>query len=200
MPNIVRSASRSPPTFYYASETGFSVLCVRTRTPPESIIQPVRKVLGRLDPVLPFTEIHTLKEEVDASAAPERLTAILASVFGSFAALISATGIFGLLAFTVQERRREIGIRMALGARPLDVCEMIGLQAGALIAIGLVLGLGAALLFGPWVRTMLYGVAPGDPMSVVLAILLMTLVSAAATAIPCARATGVQPALTLREE
>ena len=188
------------PTFYTASETNLSVLSVRTRTAPEALIQPVRRALAALDPALPFTEIHTLAEEVDASAAPERLTAALASIFGFFATLLAAVGIYGLLAFAVEQRRREIGIRMALGARPSDIGEMLGLQAGAMVAAGVILGLGGALLAGRWVRALLYGVAPSDPVSLALAALLVALVSAAATAVPAARATRVQPASALRQE
>jgi predicted permease len=188
------------PTFYTRGESGFTVLLVRTRTAPESVIQPVRRVLAALDPTLLFTEIHTLAEEVDASAAPERLTATLAAIFGSFAALLAAAGLYGLLALAVEQRRREIGIRMALGARPSDVGGMLARQAGALVAAGLVTGLGAALLAGRWARPLLYGVGPWDPLSLALAAVLVSVASAAATAIPAARATRVQPATALREQ
>jgi predicted permease len=189
-----------PPTYYSASEANFSVLCVRTRTAPDSVIQPVRKVLAALDSALPFTEIHTLADEVDASAAPERLTAALAAIFGFFATLLAAVGIYGLLAFAVEQRRREIGIRIALGARASNIGAMLGLQAGAMVAGGVILGLGGALLAGPWVHALLYGVAPADSLSLALAALLVTLVAAVATAIPAARATRVQPASVLRQE
>jgi predicted lysophospholipase L1 biosynthesis ABC-type transport system permease subunit len=188
------------PTYYIVTDKELSVLCVKTRTAPESAIQPVRAALAAIDPALPFTEIHTLAEEVDASAAPERLTAALATIFGFFATLLAAVGIYGLLAFAVEQRRREIGIRMALGARASDIGRMLGLQAGGMVAGGVILGLGGALLAGRWARVLLYGVAPGDPLSLVLAALFVALVSAAAIAIPTARATRVQPASALRQE
>jgi len=188
------------PTYYVATDTSLSVLCVRTRIAPEAAIQPVRAALASLDSALPFTEIHTLAEEVDASAAPERLTAALATMFGVFATLLAAVGIYGLLAFSVEQRRREIGIRMALGAKASDVGGMLGLQAGAMAGCGVVCGLGGALLAGRWLRMLLYGVAPEDPRSLIWAALLVTVVSAAATAIPAMRATRVQPATALREE
>jgi len=203
---IVRDAKyrslREPmtPTYYQATDTDLSVLCVSTRSTPEQVIQPVRKALASLDSGLPFTEIHTLAEEVDASAAPERLTAALATLFGFFATLLAAVGIYGLLAFAVEQRRREIGIRMALGARASDIGRMLGLQAGAMVAGGVILGLAGALLAGRWVRALLYGVAPADSLSLASAALLVALVSAAATAIPAMRATRVQPASALRQE
>ena len=112
----------------------------------------MRKALAALDSALPFTEIHTLSEEVDASAAPERLTAgwpPWSSDF--FATLLAAVGIYGLLAFSVEQRRREIGIRMALGATVSDIAGTLGLQASAMVGCGVVLGLAArALKPGGW--------------------------------------------------
>jgi predicted permease len=203
---IVRDAKyrslREPmtPTYYLVTDTNLSVLCVSTRSSPEQVIQPVRQALASLDSSLPFTEIHTLAEEVGASAAPERLTAALATIFGIFATLLAAVGIYGLLAFAVEQRRREIGIRMALGARAFDIGRMLGLQAGAMVAGGVILGLVGALLAGRWVRALLYGVAPADSLTLAMATLLVALVSTAATAIPAARATRVHPASALRQE
>jgi putative ABC transport system permease protein len=164
------------------------------------VIEPVRRALASIDPALPFTEINTMSEEVDASLAPERMTAALASIFGAVAAALAAIGIYGLLAYAVAQRRREIGIRMAIGARSADIAAMIGGQAVAMAAAGITLGLGAAFLAAPWIRSLLYGVAPADPISLVTAALFVIAVSAAATAIPAARATRIEPAIALREE
>ncbi len=191
------------PTFYSAWSDGAiqpMQLEVRTRVPPQSIIHPVRQVLVALDPVLPFTEIEVMSDEVHASAAGERLTAALASLFGALAALLAAIGIYGLLAYAVAQRRREIGIRMALGARPLDIGEMIGRQALAMVTIGVALGLIAALFAAPLIHSLLYGVAPWDPLALTLAALFVVMVSAAATAIPLGRASRIDPAVALRQE
>ena len=187
------------PTVYTVSEGGFSVLAVRTYGAPEALIEPVRKALASLDPALPFTEIHTMTEEVEASVAPERLTAKLAATFGAFASFLAAAGIYGLLAFAVEQRRREIGIRMALGARPGQIGTMLGREAAMLLAAGLAAGLAATLLLASSLRALLYGIAPTDPVSMAAAAVLMISVGAAATLIPARRATGIAPAAALRE-
>ena len=188
------------PTFYDAADSDFSVLCVRTRSAPEGVIGPVRKALAALDPALPITEIHTLAEEVEASAEPERLTAVLAGLFSGFATLLAAAGIYGLLAFAVEQRRREIGIRMALGAQPGQIGSMLGRQAASLLAQGIAVGLAAALVLTGSLRTILYGVKPVDPVSLVLAVLVLCVVAAAATLIPARRAARVEPATALRQD
>ena len=175
-------------------------LYVRTRMRPDAIIQPAREILAQLGPALPFTEINTMSEEIDASAAPERLTASLASIFAALAALLAAIGIYGLLAYAVAERRREIGIRMALGARALDIAKMIGWQAVAMTAAGVAIGLAAAIFTAPLVRALLYGVAPLDPMSFALAATFVMILTIVASAIPAMRAARIDPAIALRQE
>jgi ABC-type antimicrobial peptide transport system permease subunit len=159
----------------------------------------VRKVLASLDPGLPFTEIHTLTEEVDASVEPERLTAWLGTIFGGFAALLAAAGIYGLLAFAVEQRVREIGIRMALGARPAEIGAMLARQTAAMVAWGLAIGLAATLAFARSLRALLYGVSPADTVSLAGAAIFLALVAALATVIPARRATRVEPAAALRQ-
>jgi predicted permease len=189
------------PTVYHGSyEFGSFVLHVRTRGRPESIVQSVRQALAALDPAVPFVEISTLAEEVDASTAGERLTAVLASIFGTIAALLTAVGLYGLLAYVVTQRRREIGIRMALGARTADIGVLVGRQAVAMVAGGLALGLGASAAAAQWMRSLLYGVAPSDPTSLAAAAVFVALVAAVAIAIPVARATHIEPAAALRQE
>ena len=189
-----------PPTFYDVGSDNVFILCVRTRMRPDSIIQPVRRELAALDPALPFLEIHTLAEEVDASAASERLTAALASLFGLLAGVLAAVGIYALLSYAVAQRSREIGIRMALGAGPLDIAEMVGRQSMMMVVIGLIAGLAAVWELAPLIRSLLYGVTPTDATSLVYAAGFVLLVSLLATAIPAGRATRVQPSSALRED
>jgi predicted permease len=189
-----------PAVYQVSHEFGSFVLHVRTRGRPESIIQSVRQALAALDPALPFVEISTLAEEVDASTAVERLTAALASIFGTIAALLTAVGLYGLLAYVVAQRRREIGIRMVLGAQTLDIGILVGKQALVMVVGGIVLGLGAAAAAAQWMRSLLYGVAPSDPRSLAAAAVIVALVAAVAIAIPVARATHIEPAAALRQD
>jgi putative ABC transport system permease protein len=189
-----------PTVYQVAHEFESFVLHVRTRGRPESIIQSVRQALTALDPAVPFVEISTLAEEVDASTAGERLTAALASIFGTIAALLTAVGLYGLLAYVVAQRRREIGIRMALGAQTVDIAVLVGRQALAMVVGGMVVGLGAAAAAAQWTGSLLYGVAPSDPRSLAAAAVFVALVAAAAVAVPVARATHIEPAAALRQE
>lgn len=189
------------PMFYtLQADADQFVMYVRTRMRPESIIEPVRKVLASLDPSIPFLEVHTLAEEVDNTTAGDRLTAALSSLFGFIAALLAGAGIYGLLAYVVTERRREIGIRMALGAQPAQIGELIARQTLSMTAVGVTLGLGGALMAEPGIRSLLYGISPQDPRSLIPAVALVSLTTALATIIPALRATRVDPMVALRYE
>jgi predicted permease len=189
------------PTFF-TLDTHFDlfVLNVRTRMPSGSIIEPVRKALASVDPGLSFLEIHTLAEEVQNSMASERLTAALASLFGGIATLLVGVGIYGLLTYVVLERRREIGIRLALGATSIDIAGLIVGEALAMTVVGIAVGLAAALAAGPAIRSLLYGISPQDPKSLVAATMFLAVVAATATVFPAARATQVDPMVALRYE
>lgn len=137
---------------------------------------------------------------MDASTAVERLIATLSSTFGTIAALLTAVGLYGLLAYAVAQRRREIGIRMALGAQTVDIGVPMARQALGMVIGGMVLGLGAAVAAAQWMRSLLYGVAPSDPSSLAAAVVFVALVATLAIAIPVARATHIEPAAALRQE
>ncbi len=187
---------------FYTCETDFDqfVLNVRTRTRPGAIIEPARKTLASLDPGLPFLEVHTLAEEADISMAGERITAALASLFGGIAALLVGVGIYGLLAYMVAQRRREIGIRMALGAQPSQIGKLIARQTLVMMGAGIIAGLGAAFAAGHAIRSLLYGISPQDPKSLIAAVIFVALTAAAGTIIPAVRAARVDPMVALRYE
>jgi ABC-type antimicrobial peptide transport system permease subunit len=149
---------------------------------------------------MPIVEIDTLADEVDASAAGERLTATLGSIFAVLAVLLSAAGIYGLLAYAVAQRRREIGIRMALGANPSHVHSLVGKQALGIVAGGVVAGLAAGRLTAPLISSLLYGVPPEDLRSLGGAALVVLAMAAVAAAVPAVRAARINPAVALRDE
>jgi predicted lysophospholipase L1 biosynthesis ABC-type transport system permease subunit len=189
------------PTFYTPEvDPDDFVLNVRTRMRPETIIAPVRKTLASLDPGLPFLEVHTLAEEVDDSMAGERITAALASLFGGIAALLVGVGIYGLLAYVVMQRRREIGIRMALGAQPTHIGRLIARQTLAMTVTGIAVGLGAAFAAGHAIQSLLYSISPQDPKSLIAAVIFVALTAAAGTIFPVISATRVDPTVALRYE
>ena len=192
-----------PPTEYALhdpADTYRFILHVRTANRPDSIISPVREALRSIDPQLPIIEVHTLAEEVSASLASECLVATLATVFGALAALLTAVGLYGLLAYAVAHRTREIGIRMALGARVSDISRTIGGQALAMVACGVAIGIVAAFLAAPAVRSLLYGIAPHDALTLCFTVVFILMIGLAATIVPILRAVRIDPATALRQE
>ena len=189
------------PMYYSIGSTyGSFVLNVRTKVRPESIFQPVRQTLSSIEPSLTFVEVHTLAQEVNSSESADRLTAELASLFGVVGVLLAGAGVYGLIAHSVLQRKREIGIRIALGARAADIRSLIGRQVLGIATGGVTLGIGALALAGPWVRSVVYGIAPWDPASLTASSVFVLLVAAGATSFPVRRAALFEPAQCLRSE
>jgi predicted permease len=189
------------PTFYLLqTDTDSFVLYARTQIPANAIILPLQKALASIDPSLPSGEANTMSDEVDSSIASERVTAVLASLFSSTAALLVCLGIYGLLAHSVTQRQREIGIRMALGARREDVLKMVVGQGFKVMLIGLGIGLVGALALTRFLSSLLFGVKPTDPLTFVVVSLILTAVALVASYIPARRATKVDPMVALRYE
>jgi predicted permease len=191
-----------PPTMYglWRPEGLDFILHVRTRVKPESLIAPVDEIMRGLDPELPIYEIKTLAEEVRTSLWSERLIAALASLFAGLAALLAAVGIYGLLSYAIAQRTREIGIRMALGARAANILSLISTRMMAMVVSGIAAGIGASLAASPWIGHLLYGVAPSDAGALSAAGIFVILVAAVAGAIPATRAIRVEPSVALRQE
>jgi ABC-type antimicrobial peptide transport system permease subunit len=145
-------------------------------------------------------ETGTLAEAVEEITAPERMTASLASLFGAMAALLAGIGTYGLLAYAVAQRRREIGIRMALGAKPGNVARLVARQTFAMTSVGVTAGLGGAMIAAPAFRSLLYGISPLDPVAMIVAGIFVIVVSALATVGPASQAVQIEPAEALRLE
>ena len=189
------------PTYYVvATNFGSFVLNVRTRMRPESVLRPVQNVLTSIDPSLAFLEIHTLAEEVDDSVASERLTAALSSIFAGFALLLAAIGIYGLVSCVVEQRSREIGIRIAYGAQKSDVLEMVVGDGMKLALAGAAIGIVASIISTGLLSNLLYGISPTDPLTFFAVVLALLTVALAASYIPARRATRVDPMVSLRYE
>jgi predicted permease len=173
---------------------------VRTAGDPRGTMTAVRSLIRELDPNLPITNLKTFDRQIAESLVTERLTATLATIFGMLATALVLIGLYGVMSFMVTRRSREIGIRMALGAFAGSVVWIIMREALILIATGIVIGLPAAWALSRVVRAQLYGVEPGDPMSIALATVLLGAVTAIAAFIPARRAAGFDPWRILRHE
>lgn len=175
-------------------------LAVRTGLDPTVMAARLREVVKALDPQVPVFSVRTMEQQRDGSLALERMAATLLLAFGGLALLLAALGIYGVLAYSVGRRTREIGVRMALGARVTDVLTLVLRQGLSLVGIGLGVGLLAALGATRWLGSFLFGVSPLDPLTLGLGVLLLALVALAACWLPARRAARVNPIVALRQD
>jgi ABC-type antimicrobial peptide transport system permease subunit len=153
-----------------------------------------------IDPDLPVTGIGTLNDEVAATAAQPRFRTVLFALFGLLALLLSVAGIFGVISYWVTSRTREIGIRIALGAKRSDVLRLILAQGMRLTLAGVLAGLAGVFVLTRYLTTLLYGVSAHDPLTLIGVALGMTIVSGVACWIPALRATRADPWKALKTE
>ena len=173
---------------------------VKTSAPPVGLFDSLRRAAREVDSSVPMYEMRTLDQQVQNSLMRERLLATLSAVFGGLATLLAAIGLYGVMAFTVARRTREIGIRMALGANGGSVVWLVMREVLLLASAGLALGLAAAFALTRLVEAQLFGVKPTDVPTMLLAALGITSVVAVAGYLPARRATGIDPMVALRFE
>jgi putative ABC transport system permease protein len=174
---------------------------VKTATAPLDMIPAIRRALAELDPQLPLTRAVTMEQRLSASLARRRLSMQLMVFFGVSALLLSALGLFAVLSYVVGQRRREVGIRMALGARPRQVIELVvGRQGLVPVAFGIAGGLAAAFAAARLLTATLFEITPTDPAVYAAVTGLLIVTAIAAMAIPARRATAVDPVAALRDE
>jgi predicted permease len=186
--------------FMENDSAGGTVMYVRTTNQPDAAFGAIRQVVRQLDTNIPIYNLRTMDHQMDQSLLNDRLIATLSTAFGVLATLLAVIGLYGVMAYTVARRTREIGVRMALGAVPGDVIWLVMRDVLVLVGSGLVLGLIAASALSRFVSSQLYGVSGSDPLTMAGACVVLALVAAIAGYIPARRATRVNPVLALRYE
>lgn len=179
--------------------TGIAVY-VRTAQNPEQIFTAIRKHVHDLDSNLPVFDMYTIERQLEDSLVTERLVALLSSGFGLLATLLASIGLYGVMAYTVARRTREIGIRIAIGATRNDVLWLVMREVLILLGIGVAIALPAAWMLTQSVRSQLYGIQPADPMSMTIATVAIAGVAILAGYLPAHRATRVDPMRALHYE
>ena len=179
---------------------GSAAFYVRAETGSAAVYNTIRNELKQLDASMPLYTLKTLEAQLDETLLTDRLVAMLSAGFGFLATLLASVGLYGVMAFVVARRRKELGIRLALGAQPGFVIWLVMREVLLLLAIGLAVGIPAAMALGGYVSSQLYGIEPRDPFIAGSTMLLLTLVSAAAGLIPAHRASRIDPILALRAE
>jgi putative ABC transport system permease protein len=177
---------------------GTMFLAARVRGEPDAIAAQVRTVLRSLDPDVPLSGVESMESILYDSISGARLRTQLLAGFAGVALLLAVIGLYGMLAYSVTQRSREMGIRIALGARPTSVFRLVVRQGMVLVVIGVVLGLAGALAVTRVLTTQLFAVAPRDPAVFVVVATALTLAGLAACIIPARRATRADPISALR--
>jgi putative ABC transport system permease protein len=168
-------------------------VAIRTRSDPAAIVPSLRREVAALDPLLPLANITPMASLVDASMAGRRFTMLVFLAFAALAALLSAVGVYSVIAYLVSHRTKEIGVRLAIGASPSGIVWLVVREGLALTAIGLPVGLAGALAAGTWIRTLLFDVTPRDPETFAAVGAILLVAAVLATYLPARRAARVAP-------
>jgi putative ABC transport system permease protein len=191
------------PTMYFASYSGFgrsAVVMIHTAGDPLAMAEVLRREVAALDAQAPVNEIHTMEQIVDKSLAGRKFSVLLISMFGALALALAAVGLYGVVSYSVTQRNREMGLRMALGAQQGQVLRMVMGEAMKLALAGALVGAVAAAFAGKAIASQLYGVRAGDPASFAGAAAMLLVVAMAGAWIPARRAMSVDPVVALRED
>jgi len=187
-------------TMYVPMTGSFAGFEIRTAGDPKGLIPALRSMINQRDANLPLIDIKTQTERIENLVFRERMIANLSSLFGALALSLACIGLYGLLSYEVTRRTREIGIRMALGARRGDLIQMVVTRGVALVLAGIAVGIVGAVVIGRLLKSLLYGVSAGDPVTLAAVTALLLGVAALAAFLPARRASSVNPVIALRYE
>jgi putative ABC transport system permease protein len=185
---------------YFHNRRPSMALVVRTALPAETLTGAVRRELAAIDADIPLYAVQPMADYLSQATEQPRLSVVLLTGLGALALVLAVIGIYGVVSYSVAQRTQEIGVRVALGATRRDVYRMVVGEAGALIAAGLVVGVGASLALGSMIRSLLFEVSHRDPATVATIAALLALVALVASLVPARRATRVDPLVALRAE
>ncbi|MDX6613048.1 MAG: hypothetical protein QOD75_2234 [Blastocatellia bacterium] len=189
-----------PAMYLPTIQTPWMNLVIRTNGDPGSLAPAVRREVQTIDPDQPVAAVRTMDQWMDVSVADSRYRTLLLGLLALVALLLAATGIYGVMAYSVTQRTHEIGVRMALGAKRFDVLRLVVRQGMILVVLGVALGVAGAFVLTRVLATLLFGVTAKDPLTFVAVAALLTLVALVACYIPARRATKVDPLVALRYE
>jgi predicted permease len=192
-----------PPTAYFSYEqetAGQATFAIKTSTAPLSLAPMVRRTVAAIDPDIPITRVRTQEDQIAEGVDRERLFAALASALGILALFLACIGIYGVMAYAVSRRTKEIGVRLAIGAARSQILAMVLVEAGRVVVPGLVGGLAGGFIASRSLAGVLYGLTPHDPWAVGFAAGLLVSVTAAAAILPARRAARTDPLAALRHE
>jgi putative ABC transport system permease protein len=195
--------SEPPPTVYYIHSHltyGEMVFVLRAQHDALALAEPVRKIINGMDPQLPVSQIRTMETVVRLTFASQQFSAVLLGGFSLASLLLAAIGIYGLLAYSVTQRTREIGVRIALGAEPGSIIRMVVASGARMVITGATAGLAAALALSGLLKSLLFGIGPRDPLTFIVAPAIFVAVALVAAYVPARRAARVSPMEALRTE
>jgi predicted permease len=175
-------------------------LVVRTSLPPHALILPITKLVGRIDPLVSISDFKTMHEVMASRLQDRHAEMLLVLAFGAIALALAIVGVYGVMSYAVSQRRAECGVRLALGARPEDLLWLILKDGLKLLAVGLIIGVGLAVLFGYLMSAQLFGVAPFDPVTLIGSAVVLSAITLAACYLPARRAAKLDPAIAMMEQ
>jgi predicted permease len=188
------------PVIYFTGFGLHAVLLIRTNTEPMSVLPEVRNAVRDLDPAQPIYHVETIDEVLSGSLARQRMIAVLLGIFASLALTLAAIGIYGVIAYSVTQRTREIGVRMAVGSSRANILLLMLREAAAFTGIGVVAGLAAALAGAHLSGTLLFETSYADPVSIGVSVAALVLIAVLAAVVPARRAASIDPVEALRAE
>ena len=185
---------------YELAPQAFMAVAARTAGNPERYVNLLRRAIHSVDPDLPISNVRTMEELIEQSVGQRRLSMMLLSLFSGIALMLASVGIYGVMSYSVTQRSRELGVRIALGAARADVLRLVLRQGMSLALLGITIGVGTALVLTRLIESQLFGVRASDPVTFLSVALLLGATALAANLIPAVRAMRVDPAVVLRDE